>query len=1031
MPRKNGFENQSVGERLRVARGREYWRTLDEWADTEEFQDALRHEFPAAADTWTDDASRREFLKVMGASLALAGLSGCNASQPHEEIVPYVKQPEELVPGVPMYFATAMPMAGFGTGLLVESHMGRPTKVEGNPLHPAVPLSHGRENDDERTGATDVFAQAAILQLYDPDRAQTVFEKGQIATWERFLSALRIEMRSQQASEGRGLRILTGNVTSPTIRDQIRRLLEQYPKAKWHQYEPVCNDQSRAGAMLAFGQDVQPIYHFDRADVVLSLDADFMVQGPGHLQAARDFMDRRNVLMSEGEPTMNRLYAIECTPNLTASKADHRLSVSPERLTQIAMAIAARVGVDVVEPELAADEHLETWIEAVAEDLRDYRNSDNGASLVVAGESQSPAVHALAHAINSQLGNIGKTVEYIEPLIGHDAGHVESLKALVQSMQTDEVETLLILGGNPVYSAPADLNFADALDKVPFRAHLALHRDETSQRCQWHIPMAHFLETWGDVRANDGTVSLIQPLIAPLYEGRDTTEILAYMLGEESATAFTAVQDYWSKQFDGEKFDTFWQESLHNGVMADDQISLKKPEPVDVTLKVGFASEEGFEPPESTGNYTVLFRPDPHISDGDFANNGWLQELPKPFTKLTWDNAALISPHTAEELGVRDGEMVTLTHGKRTLDVAVLKLPGQPDDVITLHLGYGRTNVGRVGDGAGFDANKLRTSDSPWMLSGVKITPMGEKYLLAHTQHHFSMENRHLIRSGSLEELQESPEDPGFMHVGHGAPHDSIYPEVEYNDYKWGMVINQSACIGCNACTIACQSENNIPVVGKTEVARGREMHWIRVDGYYSGDPNSPDTIKHQPVACQHCEYAPCEIVCPVHATTHSPDGVNEMTYNRCVGTRYCSNNCPYKVRRFNFLEYTEPVKETPVLQLLQNPDVTVRSRGVMEKCNYCIQRIQHGKIESQKEDRRIEDGEVVTACQSVCPTQAIVFGDLNDESSLINKFYDSPLTYGLLEEINTRPRTRYGAVVRNLHPKLAALETHEETPHH
>ncbi|WP_166830190.1 TAT-variant-translocated molybdopterin oxidoreductase [Thalassoroseus pseudoceratinae] len=1033
MPRKNGFENQSVSERLRVARGREYWRTLDEWADTEEFQDVVRNEFPASADTWTDDASRREFLTVMGASLALAGLSGCNASQPHEEIVPYVKQPEELIPGVPLYFATAMPLAGFGTGLLVESHMGRPTKVEGNPSHPAVPVGHGREGDDIRAGATDVFAQASILQLYDPDRGQTVFDRGQLATWERFLSALRVEIRGQQANQGRGLRVLTGNVTSPTVRDQIQRLLKKYPNAKWHQYESVCNDHARAGAMLAFGQDVQPIHHFDRADVVLSLDADFLQSGPASMVAARDFMARRNVMGSDGDTklTMSRMYAIECTPTLTGAKADHRLAVSPERLAQIAMAIASRVGVNVEEPDLHADKKLESWIAAVAEDLKDYRVSEGGASLVVAGESQPPAVHALAHAINSQLGNIGKTVEYIEPLVGHEAGHIESLEALVQAMRTGEVETLLILDGNPVYSAPADLEFADALNNVPFRVHLGLHRDETSQLCHWHVPMAHFLETWGDVRAYDGTVSLMQPLISPLYDGRNVTEILAFMLGEESTTAFTAVQDYWASQYKGDKFEAFWQESLHNGVVAGDETSLPKPEPVDVALEVGFASADGFELPESAGGLTVLFRPDPTIRDGEFANNGWLQELPKPFTKLTWDNAALIGPKTADELGVRNGDMVTLTHGERTLDVAVMKLPGQPEGVITLHLGYGRTHAGRVGDDAGFNANKLRTSEEPWMISGVKLASAGEKYVLATTQHHFQMENRHLIRSGSLEELQESPDDPGFMHVGHGEPHVSMYPEKEYNDYKWGMVINQSACIGCNACTVACQSENNIPVVGKTEVARGREMHWLRIDTYYSGDPEEPETADHQPVACVHCEQAPCEIVCPVHATTHSPDGINEMTYNRCVGTRYCSNNCPYKVRRFNFLEYTKPVQETPVLQLLQNPDVTVRSRGVMEKCNYCVQRIQHAKIESQKEDRRIEDGEIVTACQAVCPTQSIIFGDLNDESSLVSQANESPLTYGLLEELNTRPRTRYGAVVRNLHPKLAALEPSEEAAHH
>jgi molybdopterin-containing oxidoreductase family iron-sulfur binding subunit len=1081
--------NEAVRDRLRVARGRDYWRTLDEYAETDEFRDALTREFPDQIELWTDPTGRRDFLKVMGASLALAGLAGCEAVQPHEEILPYVQMPEQLIPGKPMFYATTMTLGGYGVGLLAESHMGRPTRVEGNPRHPAVPApvpdtqpaeeaegnvgpnrGPGRRRDLFLGGPTDVFAQASILQMYDPDRSQTVQYRGRIRPYSDFTEALRERIRAAAGNGGAGVRILTGTATSPTLLDQVARLRMALPEARWHQFEPLNNDSARRGALAAFGQDVHPVYHFDRADVILSLGSDFLQFGPGHLQYANEFVDRRRVLYADPQEnrraTMNRLYVVEGTPTLAGSKADHRLAVRPSQIPAIAARIAAELGVDVEPPTMEIDETLAQWIREVARDLRPNRNEGRGGaeaglvgdgpSLVIAGDDQPAVVHALAHAINAQLGNVGAngTVEYLEPFTAQTAGHLESLQALVEDMQAGDVQTLIILGGNPAYTAPEDFGFSAALlakdedgnSQVPFRVHLSLYQDETSRLCDWHVPMAHYLESWGDARAYEGTASLVQPLIAPLYEGHTAYELLAVMLGETDATGYDVVRGYWQRQYQGDQFEIFWRTALHEGVIPAEN-DANRPQAANVSVQAGWATDLADElRPGDENGFEILFKPDPSVRDGEFANNGWLQELPRPFTKLTWDNAALVSPKTADGLGVRDAGRLSIRLGGQTLEMPVFRLPGQPEKTITLHLGYGREFAGRIGTGVGGNAYKLRTSEQPWLALGARVTPVGgDKYLLSTTQNHYTMENRDLIRAGRLGELHADPTAPSFaqpMHplpvsgqharqeVGEGGKDHpeydelpSLYPEREYTGHKWGMVIDLTACIGCNACTIACQSENNIPIVGKQEVARGREMHWIRVDTYYRGGADEPEEIDHQPVPCMHCEYAPCEVVCPVNATTHSPEGINEMTYNRCIGTRYCSNNCPYKVRRFNFLEWTKPIKETPVLHLLQNPDVTVRSRGVMEKCTYCIQRIQQGRIEAETSGRTLEDGDIVTACQSACPTRAIVFGDLNEEGSAVRRAADSPLVYGLLEDLNTRPRTRYAAIVRNPNPRLAPTQ--------
>jgi MoCo/4Fe-4S cofactor protein with predicted Tat translocation signal len=982
--------------------GREFWRTLDELADDPSFRERLYNEFPSEVEAITDPATRRTFLKLMGASLALAGITACTR-QPEEKIVPYVRQPEDVIPGRPLFFATAMSFGGVATGLLVESHEGRPTKIEGNPLHPGS------------LGASDVFAQAAILGLYDPDRARTLTNIGEIRPWSAFIATIRAALTAQQPLQGAGIRILTETVNSPTLASQIQELLARFPSAKWHQWDPASRENARAGGRAAFGSYVEAQYRIAQADVILALDADFLGCGPGSLRHAKDFAARRRPAEAD---RMNRLYALEAMPTSTGSRADHRLPLRPSEIAAVVRQIAAAIGVGSAATEPAGT--TATWVAAIAKDLQAHR----GSSLVIAGDSQPPAVHALAHAMNQALGNVGTTVVYTDPIEASPVDQVQSIRELTADMEAGGVDLLVILGGNPVYTAPADVPFAKALDRVQTRVHLSQHEDETSELCHWQVPEAHFLEAWSDARAYDGTVSIVQPLIAPLYGGRSAHEVMAAMSDAPERTGHDIVREYWMAQTGAAdaEFDRQWRRWLHDGLIADSALPVRT-----VTIAAGAlsgaAEESGAE-----GGLEIAFRLDPAILDGRFANNGWLQELPKPITKLTWDNAVIASPATAEKLrvsgrpSVQGGEhgqiisdVVELKYRDRTVRGAIFAVAGHPDDCVTVHLGYGRRRAGHVGNGMGFNAYALRTADSQMFGRGVEATATGETYSLACTQYHHLMEGRGMVRAVTRDEFVR---DPHLVHEGFEQPPRTLtlYPDYKYEGYKWGMAIDVNACIGCNACVVGCQAENNIPVVGKDQVLRGREMHWIRVDSYYAGEKDNPETY-FQPVPCMHCENAPCEVVCPVGATVHSHEGLNDMVYNRCVGTRYCSNNCPYKVRRFNYLLYQD--WNTPSLKLGRNPDVTVRSRGVMEKCTYCVQRINSAKIDSEKEGRRIRDGEIKTACQQTCPADAIVFGDLNDPNSRVAQMQAEVRNYSLLGDLNTRPRTTYLAAVRNVNPEL------------
>jgi MoCo/4Fe-4S cofactor protein with predicted Tat translocation signal len=978
---------------------RRYWKSFDELADAPAFLEFLHREFPGQASMFEDPKGRREFLTLMGASLALAGLTACT-KQPEEKILPYVRQPEQIVPGRPLFFATATGHDGYARGILVESHEGRPTKIEGNPDHPAS------------LGATDAFGQAHVLGLYDPDRSKTVLYLGQDRTWGDFRAALREALDRQKAKGGAGLRFLTGRVTSPTLAAQMAGILAVFPGAKWVSWEPAGRDHARAGAVLAFGEPVEAQYRLDQADVVLSLEADFVASHPASLRLVREFASRRKV--SAEKPQMNRLYVVEGSPTPTGASADHRLALRSSAVEGFARAVAAGVGL----PVEGGVGHA--WLGPIVADLR----RAGARALVIAGESQPPAVHAMAHAINETLGAVGTTVTYTAPAEAAPGGEAAAFEALVGEMRQGAVDVLVILGANPAYAAPADLEFAAALDKVPLRIHHGLSIDETAERCHWHLPASHPLESWGDLRAADGTVSLVQPLIAPLYNTLSEIEVLA-AFGEGEQKGYDVLRARWEEQLGSPDFEKRWNRALHDGVVAGTAFEAKA-----VKVSAGDWAKAGKE--AAAGGLEIAFRTDPTVFDGRFANLGWLQELPKPLTKITWDNVALVSPKTAAALGgVRTEQSASGHHtdvaelrlGGRTVKAPLWVLPGHADGTVTVHLGHGRRRAGQVGTGVGFDAYALRTSDAPWTAGGLEVVKTGETARIACTQDHWTMDatahaqakERHIVRAVTLAELAEDPE--AVQKIAEPLkPGLSMYPPHEYEGHAWGMTVDMSACVGCNACVAACQSENNIPVVGKDQVGRGREMHWIRVDRYYEGPPESPDTF-HQPVLCMHCENAPCEVVCPVAATVHSDEGLNDMVYNRCVGTRYCSNNCPYKVRRFNFLLYQD--WDTPTFKMMRNPEVTVRSRGVMEKCTYCVQRISRARIDAKNQGREMKDGDVVTACEAACPAQAIVFGDVNDPGSRVAKLKASERSYGLLTELQTEPRTTYLAAVRNPNPEI------------
>ncbi|MGA2855278.1 MAG: TAT-variant-translocated molybdopterin oxidoreductase [Candidatus Sulfotelmatobacter sp.] len=1000
--KKNTLDLNSVREKIDDAAahdaaqqtGPEYWRSLEELAGSKEFQEALHREFPKGASEWLDSVSRRGFLKVMGASLGLAGMTGC-VKLPLEPIIPYVRQPENVVPGRPMYYATAVTLGGYASPVLVESHLGRPTKIEGNDLHPAS------------LGGTDIFTQASILGLYDPDRSQSVVSLGDQRSWQSFLGAIRGPLSAQKALKGAGIRILTTTITSPTLADQLRNCLKIYPQAKWHVYEPVNRDNVLEGAKMAFGQPVETRYDFSKADVIVSLDADFLYAGfPGNTKYIRDFASRRN----PDSGNMNRLYVIESTPSSTGAKADHRLPMSASEVHSF----MHRWGY----------EGTRMYYDWIAQDL----STHGGSSIVIVGDHQPPALHAIAHEHNQASGNVGKTVFYTDPVNANPVNQTESIKELAADIQAGKVDLLIILGGNPAYDAPADLNFAELLksNKVPLRVHHGLYQNETAELCQWHVSAAHDLEAWGDARAYDGTASIIQPLIAPLYNGKSPLEFVALLNGQSDATGYDLVRAYWSKLitpvcagYGCKTFEEVWRKSLHDGWIEGTAFQTK-------SITARSAASVPASGPQAAGSNAVElnFRRDPTIYDGQFSNNGWLQELPKPMTKLTWDNAVLIGPKMAERLGIKTEDVVELELNGKKITGPVWIQAGHPDNSVTVTLGYGRTRAGRVGTAQGFNAYALRTTGAPWIATGLQIRKTGDTYKLASTQGYQSMDtpdgaHRPLVRETTLEEYRK---EPNFAKEEEVPKELTLYTPYPYDkeDYTWGMSIDLNSCVGCNNCMLACQSENNIAVVGKEQTVIGRHMHWIRVDAYYQGDRDNPKAF-FQPVPCMQCENAPCELVCPVGATNHSTEGLNDMVYNRCVGTRYCSNNCPYKVRRFNFLLFQD--WDTPQYKMMRNPDVSVRSRGVMEKCTYCVQRINERRIDAEREDRKINDpaheNELQTACQQSCPADAIVFGNINDPNSKVSKLRSQARNYSLLGELNTRPRTTYLAEVRNPNPEL------------
>jgi molybdopterin-containing oxidoreductase family iron-sulfur binding subunit len=987
------------------AGGRRYWRSLDRLLDSEDVREQLAgsadgwtpdgEEFPAGASERPDELSRRSMLTLMGASFAMAGLAGCR--RPVEKIVPYVNAPEYVIPGVPRAFATTVPFGTSAYGVVVESHEGRPSKIEGNELHPSS------------KGAATTWMQASVLGLYDPDRSRQVMRRTEDgaghepAAWADFESEWRTWSETLAANGGQGLAILTASYASPTTARLADELRQRFPDARWVVYEPVGDDNVFVGLERATGTACRPVYHLERAKKVLALDADFLLTESESLTAARGFARGRKVTSSADE--MSRLYAVESTLSATGASADHRLRLQSRQVAAFAAELASALGVPCgwstagLPPEAAARAKL------IAADLQ----ASPGEALVIAGRRQPPAVHALALALNQALGAVGTTVT-LRPLDDVGYGTAAGLGELVAAIGEGAVDTLVMLGGNPAYDAPADLGFAAALEKVAHTVHLSSHLDETSKLCAWHLPESHYLEAWGDARAAAGSRSVVQPLIAPLHDSRSAVEVFGLVLGGEHRPGHELVRETWQSILPGD-FEKSWRRVLHDGVLADDETPA-----MDVA-----ADASAVAAPDASGDgLEVVFQPSLAAWDGRFANLGWLQELPDAITKITWDNAAVVSPATASEHGLEDGDVIRIAGGGAEIEVPVFRLPGQADGTVGLALGYGRTAAGRVGDGVGTDAYKLRRSAAPSFDGGFEVSRAGGKHELAQTQEHWTMEGRDHVREADLVDYRE--------HHGEAfGEHRNLDPEKShqlYDDhsydagYQWGMAIDLNSCIGCNACVVACQSENNIPIVGKQQVARGREMHWLRIDRYFSGkdEADVEPEVTFQPVPCMHCENAPCEEVCPVAATVHDREGINAMVYNRCIGTRYCSNNCPYKVRRFNFFNYT---KDTPeLLKMAMNPDVTVRSRGVMEKCSYCLQRVNAAKKSAKMEGREVRDGEVATACQQTCPTEAIVFGNLRDESSEVVRWKALDRDYVVLAELNNRPRTSYLARVRHPNPE-------------
>jgi molybdopterin-containing oxidoreductase family iron-sulfur binding subunit len=980
---------------------RPHWRSLDALEDAPASRAFREREFPEGAAEPPDAISRRHVLTLLGASASLAGLAACR--RPEEHIVPYVEAPEQVIPGVPRRYATTLPAGTSAYGLVVESHEGRPTKIEGNELHPAS------------LGSSSARVQAAMLDLYDPDRSPCVLRRGQPSSWAAFVAAWTERARTHAADSGEGLAVLAPPFASPTLARLLGAFRQAFPRAQVVMHAPVSDLNVYEGIAKAAGRPLLPTYRFERAKAILAIDSDFLHADTEMIRHTRGFAAGRRV--GTPQDAMSRLWAVEAQLSVTGAKADHRLRLRARHLPAFTARLLAelrRAGLDVEAPsEAPATPGVDArWLGALVQDLLAHR----GESLVLAGPRQPPSLHAAVLALNAALGNLGRTVEYHEP---QDAllPSRDGLAGLVAQTRAGRVKTLVILGGNPAYDAPADLAFAEAASKLEELIHLGSHVDETAALASWHLPAAHFLESWDDARASCGTLSVVQPLILPLFGGKTRIELLSLLASGQDRPGYELVQETWRPLL-GEPFDARWRRVLHDGVLPGSASAATA-----VQVARGLAAElqkDAAALAARPGDADLLFLPCPKLVDGASANNAWLQELPDAITRVTWDNPLLMSPAEAHARGLRDQDVARVEVQGRSLELPVLRVPGMADGTLAILLGYGRRAAGRVGTGVGFDAYALRSAATPDLVTGVGLTATGRRYLLAQTQEHGSMEGRSIVREATLEHYRREPK-----FAEESQPLFSLWKEHEYKTRpQWGMVIDLNSCTGCNACVVACQSENNVPVVGKEQVRRGREMAWLRVDRYFTGEPAEASAV-FQPVPCMQCENAPCEQVCPVGATVHDGEGLNVMVYNRCIGTRYCSNNCPYKVRRFNFFNYT---KDTPELvKLGNNPNVTVRARGVMEKCTYCVQRLNTAKIDARLGGRELRDGDVRTACQQACPAEAIHFGDLLERGSRVAQARGDERTYALLEDLNSRPRTTYQARLRNPHPDLDGSEPGQE----
>jgi molybdopterin-containing oxidoreductase family iron-sulfur binding subunit len=1011
---------------------------------------------PPSKEAW--EVSRRGLLGSMAATLALVGAEGCR--RPIEKIIPYAKMPEDVIPGVPAHYATVIQRRGDAAGVVLESHEGRPTKVEGNEAHPAS------------RGGADLVTQATILDLYDPERSATPRKGGAASDWSAFDAALLAKLAGYEKDQGARLRVLLQPTISPSVVRMRTALLKRFPKARVHTWSAINDSNSREGARLAFGLPLATLHQYEKARVIVSLDSDFLQTETGNVRAAKAFALGRRLRSSHD--AMSRLYVVEPARTVTGGSADHRLRLPAADVERYAYALVAELAKNNVAladilPAISkpgiADGIPPAWLGPIARDLADQRN--HGHAFLVVGERQPPAVHALAHVVNAALGAAGTSVAYAAAADPDEQDNATDIKALTDAMAAGQVDGLLILGGNPVYDAPSDLGFSEKLAKVPFSVHASSFFDETGEKCSWHVPRAHEYESWGDARSLEGAVSVQQPLILPLFSGRSDIELLALAASAPDKNGHEAVRTtvrdlaLASRSLTGcgpfvdgraecrdpsgsivpvklTDVERDWNRGLAMGVTVRQQGPLTPaPKGADVAAAITKRTP-GRDAKAGPGAYEVTFAPCPKMVDGRHANNTWLLEMPDPVTKIVWDNVAIVSPATAEALGIvttkegsrRDGfDSINITVGEKTVTIPAWIVPGQADNSVAVTLGWGRKKSGRIGNGRGVDVYPLRAAAALGFASAKVERSAAEPYLIARTQEHDSQEGRPLALQTTLNDYRKRA---NFAELDSPPPRSlPLWPQQDYSKgYQWGMSIDLNACTGCNACVIACMSENNVPVVGKIEVWRGREMHWLRIDRYYTEDPKLGGSAENpvviaEPVMCVHCEEAPCENVCPVNATTHGPEGLNEMAYNRCIGTRYCGNNCPYKVRRFNYLNWhndsvwkeTNGLPET--LQMQQNPNVTVRFRGVMEKCSYCVQRIQSVKIKSQREARPIKDGEIRTACQQTCPSDAIVFGDVNDPNSVVTRWTKADRRFALLGELGTRPRTTYLGKVRNPNPEM------------